>query len=171
MRIVLGGFRGEARVSDLRRREGIRPNVYYAWLKECMEAGKERLQADMTAGSLSEVVQEAVEAMGMTEVPLRDRTSLLSDKGPGYLSRAFGRYLWLLGIRHIVASPYHPRRTASWSATGGDRQRNAGGCLLGLASGHPAPGGEGQREDAIATQRLPPSWQGARERPKVSQKR
>jgi putative transposase len=68
-----------------------------------------RLQPDMTAGSLIEVVQEAVEETGMTEVPLRDRTSLLSDNGPGYLSRVFDRYLWLLGIRHIVASPYHPQ--------------------------------------------------------------
>ncbi len=68
-----------------------------------------RLQPDMTAVSLIEVVQEAVEETGMTEVPLRDRTSLLSDNGPGYLSRTFGRYLWLLGIRHIVASPYHPQ--------------------------------------------------------------
>ena len=40
------GFRGEVRVSDLCRREGIRPNVYYAWLKDFMEAGKARLQAD-----------------------------------------------------------------------------------------------------------------------------
>jgi putative transposase len=68
-----------------------------------------RLQPDMTADSLIEVVQEAVERTGMTEVPLRDRTSLLSDNGPGYLSRSFGRYLWLLGIRHIIASPYHPQ--------------------------------------------------------------
>ena len=68
-----------------------------------------RLQSDMTAASLIEVVQEAVEATGMTEVPLRDRTSLLSDNGPGYLSRVFSRYLWLLGIHHIVASPYHPQ--------------------------------------------------------------
>jgi putative transposase len=68
-----------------------------------------RLQVDMTANSLIEVVQEAVEATGMTEVPLRDRTSILSDNGPGYLSRVFDRYLWLLGIRHIVASPYHPQ--------------------------------------------------------------
>ena len=58
---------------------------------------------------LIEVVQEAVEETGMTEVPLRDRTSLLSDNGPGYLSRVFSRYLWLLGIHHIVASPYHPQ--------------------------------------------------------------
>jgi transposase len=30
VRIVLEGFRGEVRVSELCRREGIRPNVYYA---------------------------------------------------------------------------------------------------------------------------------------------
>ena len=68
-----------------------------------------RLQQDMTAGSLIEVVQEAVEKTGMTEVPLQDRTSLLSDNGPGYLSHVFASYLRLMGIRHIVAAPYHPQ--------------------------------------------------------------
>jgi putative transposase len=68
-----------------------------------------RLQPDMTANSLIEVVQEAVEATGMTEVPVRDRTALLSDNGPGYLSRVFAAYLRLMGIRYIVASPYHPQ--------------------------------------------------------------
>ena len=33
-------------MSDLCRREGITPNVYYAWLKDFMEAGKLRLQGD-----------------------------------------------------------------------------------------------------------------------------
>ncbi len=46
VRVVLEGFRGEVKVSELCRREGIRPNVYYAWLKDFMEAGKARLQAD-----------------------------------------------------------------------------------------------------------------------------
>jgi transposase len=46
VRVVLEGFRREVRVSDLCRREGITPNVYYAWLKDFMEAGKLRLQAD-----------------------------------------------------------------------------------------------------------------------------
>jgi len=68
-----------------------------------------RLQPDMTATSLIEVVQEAVENTGLAEEPLRDRTALLSDNGPGYLSRVFGQYLRLMGIRHIVASPYHPQ--------------------------------------------------------------
>ena len=43
IRIVLEGFRREITVSDLCRREGIKPGVFYAWTKEFMEAGKERL--------------------------------------------------------------------------------------------------------------------------------
>ena len=38
IRIVLDGFRREVPVRDLCRREGIRPNVYYAWLRDFMEA-------------------------------------------------------------------------------------------------------------------------------------
>jgi len=39
----------------------------------------------------------------------RDRTRLLSDNGSGYVSRAFRDYLRLVGIRHILAAPYHPQ--------------------------------------------------------------
>ncbi len=46
IRIVLDGFRREVPVRDLCRREGIRPNVYYAWLRDFMEADKERLARD-----------------------------------------------------------------------------------------------------------------------------
>ena len=67
------------------------------------------LKTDMTAGSLTDVVQQAVDLTGMTEVPVEDRTALLSDNGSGYLSRQFGEYLRLVGIRHIIASPYHPQ--------------------------------------------------------------
>jgi len=44
--IVLEGFRREVTVSDLCRREGIKPGVFYAWTKEFMEAGKARLTRD-----------------------------------------------------------------------------------------------------------------------------
>ena len=43
---MLEGFRREATVSDLCRREGIKPHSYYSWTKEFMEAGKERLTRD-----------------------------------------------------------------------------------------------------------------------------
>jgi len=62
----------------------------------------------MAAGSLIDVVQQAVDLTGMTDVLVENRTLLLSDNGPGYLSRQFDEYLKLVGIRHIIASPYHP---------------------------------------------------------------
>ena len=67
------------------------------------------LKSDMAAVSLIDVVQKAVDVTGMTDVPVEDRTVLLSDNGAGYLSRQFGEYLRLIGVRHIVASPYHPQ--------------------------------------------------------------
>ena len=68
-----------------------------------------KLQKDMSANSLIEVVQEAVDATAMTGVPVEDRTNLLSDNGAGYLSRSFRDYLNLVGIRHILAAPFHPQ--------------------------------------------------------------
>ena len=46
VRIVLEGFRREVAVRDLCRREGVKPGAYYAWTKDFMEAGKERLTRD-----------------------------------------------------------------------------------------------------------------------------
>ncbi|MBU2008374.1 MAG: IS3 family transposase [Chloroflexi bacterium] len=68
-----------------------------------------KLQKDMSADSLIEVIQEAIDATHMTEVHVEDRTKLLSDNGSGYLSRVFKDYLHLVGIRHIVAAPFHPQ--------------------------------------------------------------
>jgi len=45
----------------------------------------------------------------MTQVPLENRTRLLTDNGSGYVSRAFRDYLRLVGIRHILAAPFHPQ--------------------------------------------------------------
>jgi len=67
------------------------------------------LKTDMTGGSLEDVVQQAVDFTGMTDVPVEDRTVLLSDNGAGYISQQFNEYLRLVGIRHIIASPFHPQ--------------------------------------------------------------
>jgi putative transposase len=67
------------------------------------------LKTDMTGGSLEDVVQQAVDFTGMTDVPLEDRSVLLSDNGAGYISQQFNQYLRLVGIRHITASPFHPQ--------------------------------------------------------------
>jgi putative transposase len=59
-----------------------------------------KLQKDMSTHSMIEVVQEAVDTTGMTDVPVENRTRLLSDNGSGYVYRAFRDYLNLVGIGH-----------------------------------------------------------------------
>ncbi len=67
------------------------------------------LKTDMTAASISEVVEGAVEWTGMKNVPVEDRTRLVSDNGSSYLSHAFEDYLRMLAIRHIRCAPHHPQ--------------------------------------------------------------
>ena len=52
------GFRRDTPIRDLCRREGIRPSTYYAWLKDFMEAGKERLTRDTTRDTTKTEIQE-----------------------------------------------------------------------------------------------------------------
>ena len=58
VRIVLEGFRRDTPIRDLCRREGIRPSTYYAWLKDFMEAGKDRLQRDTARDATKAEVSE-----------------------------------------------------------------------------------------------------------------
>ena len=54
IRIVLEGLRGEIPISELCRREGIAPTMYYRWSKAFLDAGKNGLtrdtQRDATTG-------------------------------------------------------------------------------------------------------------------------
>jgi transposase len=58
IRIVLEGFRREVTVNDLCRREGIKPHSYYAWTKEFMEAGKERLTRDTVRDATRQEIEQ-----------------------------------------------------------------------------------------------------------------
>jgi transposase len=58
IRIVLEGFRRDTPIRDLCRREGIHVGTYYAWLKDFMEAGKERLVRDHVRDATRSEVQE-----------------------------------------------------------------------------------------------------------------
>ena len=58
IRIVLEGFRRDTPIRDLCRREGIRPSTYYAWLKDFMEAGKEKLTRDITRDATRAEIQK-----------------------------------------------------------------------------------------------------------------
>ena len=73
VRIVLEGFRREVTVNDLCRLEGIKPHSYYAWTKEFMEAGKERLTRDAT--------QQEVQGLRRENVELKQLVAELSLEG------------------------------------------------------------------------------------------
>jgi transposase len=58
VRIVLEGFRREVAVRDLCRREGIKPGAFYAWTKDFMEAGKERLTRDAIRDTTRQEIEQ-----------------------------------------------------------------------------------------------------------------
>ena len=58
VRIVLEGFRREVTVNELCRREGIKPSAYYAWTKDFLEAGKERLTRDTVRDATRQEIDE-----------------------------------------------------------------------------------------------------------------
>ena len=55
---MLEGLRGEDTIAELCRREGLNPNIYYRWSKECLEAGKKRLAGDTAREATSDEVKE-----------------------------------------------------------------------------------------------------------------
>ena len=56
--IVPEGFRREVAVRDLCRREGIKPGAFYAWTKDFMEAGKERLTRDAARDATRQEIEQ-----------------------------------------------------------------------------------------------------------------
>jgi transposase len=57
IRIVLEGLRGEERIAELCRKEGINHNRYDRWFKEFLEPGRKRLAGDPAREANSEKVK------------------------------------------------------------------------------------------------------------------
>ena len=58
IRIVLDGLKGEDSITEICRREGIAPSLYYKWSKAFLEAGKRRLQGDTVREASSNEVTD-----------------------------------------------------------------------------------------------------------------
>ena len=106
IRIVVEGFQREATVSDLCRREGIKPHSYYAWTKEFMEAGKGRLTRDAARDATQQEVQ------GLRRSEQRG----LDDAGRG---KPPWNRLTLREVGHVLSAAREmpelsPRQLASW---------------------------------------------------------
>ena len=78
IRIVMEGFRREVAVNELCRREGIKPGAYYAWTKDFMEAGKERLTRDAvrdaTRQEIEQIKRESTDLKHLWHAPTKDTT-------------------------------------------------------------------------------------------------
>ena len=75
IRIVLEGFRREATVSDLCRREGIKPHSYYSWTKG-VHGGREgeayprqRARCHPAGGPSTQAGERGAKAVGRRSVP------------------------------------------------------------------------------------------------------
>jgi transposase len=74
VRIVLEGFRREVSVNELCRREGIKPGAYYAWTKDFIEAGKERLTRD----TVRDATRQEVDGLKRENIELKQLVADLS---------------------------------------------------------------------------------------------
>jgi len=67
-----------------------------------------KLCTTMTATDVSDTLQMALKASGLTRANIRHRPRLLSDNGPSYLSADLGKWLEQNGLAHSRGQPYHP---------------------------------------------------------------
>ena len=91
IRIVLEGLRGEESITDLCRKEGIHPTMYYKWSKSFLESGKRQLNGDTIREASSSEVKELRDEndemkMLVAEVILRNRVLKKTLKGSEYAS-------------------------------------------------------------------------------------
>ena len=61
IRIVLEGLRGEIPVTEVCRKEGIQPSIYYKWSKAFLEAGKNGLTRETHRDATIEEVRRLKE--------------------------------------------------------------------------------------------------------------
>ena len=67
-----------------------------------------RLCRGMGSDDVKQTLDDAIEFTGIKNPNVINRTRLLSDNGPCYVSRALKDYLEEQGIQHTRGKPYHP---------------------------------------------------------------
>jgi transposase len=68
IRVILQGLRGEERIAEICRKEGLHQHLYYRWSKEFLEAGKKRLAGD----TVREAGSDEVKALRFESMQLKE---------------------------------------------------------------------------------------------------
>jgi transposase InsO family protein len=90
------------------------PGWGHYWLVSVLDDYSRKILAwdlvkDVQTATLTEVIQQAVEATGVLHAPPLERPALLTDNGSGYISRAMADYLRWHELRHLHARAHHPQ--------------------------------------------------------------
>ena len=115
IRIVLDGLRGEDRIAELCRREGISQGIYYKWSKDFMEAGKKRLAGDTArAANTDEGKALRREAKDLKEVVAEQTLELrlLKKKHDRRWGRRRMRYLSVVRVFEPMVTNPNRRRVS-----------------------------------------------------------
>ncbi len=68
-----------------------------------------RLCTSMSAGDVSDTLDDALSFTGLDQVKVKHKPRLLSDNGPCYISGELSDYLLENGMTHTRGRPYHPQ--------------------------------------------------------------
>ena len=67
-----------------------------------------RLTTTMAASDVTDTLEDALEATGLSEARVHHKPRLLSDNGPCYISKELREWLQGQDMRHTRGAPYHP---------------------------------------------------------------
>ena len=98
-------------MSDLCRREGIKPHSYYLWTKEFTEAGKERLARE----TVRDATQQEVQALRRENLELKQLMAELSLEGHMRRLEPGGGLQTYPGIHQEMGGLYPPQPLDSYS--------------------------------------------------------
>ena len=68
-----------------------------------------RLCTSMSAGDVSDTLDDALSFTGLDQVKVKHKPRLISDNGPCYISGELSDYLQENGMTHTRGRPYHPQ--------------------------------------------------------------
>ena len=67
-----------------------------------------RLTTTMAASDVTDTLEDALKATGLTEARVHHKPRLLSDNGPCYISKELREWLQDQDMKHTRGAPYHP---------------------------------------------------------------